>query len=150
MSRLLTSTELCKTAMKASAQRNKKISQQRVLRRWFVWCIWGILLPILGLLTLLFVALWHWGVLSKIIPFVKFTPPNSTGTTFALETKEPTKLVMAPENKHTNVNLQILENMPSLRLDERISNVNISTQTNKSIPPNHVTNANTVTTFKEN
>jgi hypothetical protein len=47
----MTSEELRAAALAASAKRGKSVAQRRLATRWLAWTFWGVLLPVIGLLT---------------------------------------------------------------------------------------------------
>lgn len=61
---MITTEELRQEALAASAKRGKWVSRRRIFRRWLVWILWSLVLPIIGLLavfaTLVGVAFWQY------------------------------------------------------------------------------------------
>lgn len=56
-SNVLTSDELIAAAMAASARRGVPVARRRIMLRWSAWLVWGCLLPVIGLATVLAVLL---------------------------------------------------------------------------------------------
>jgi hypothetical protein len=48
---VFTSEELRVVAMSSSSRRGKSVARRRLIWRWFVWIIWSLLLPLIGLAT---------------------------------------------------------------------------------------------------
>ena len=51
----MTSEELRAAALAASGKRGKGVAQRRLATRWLGWTLWSILLPVIGLLTVVLV-----------------------------------------------------------------------------------------------
>lgn len=54
----ITKDDLRRDALYASQRRGRQVSKLRILYRTTVWLIWGWLLPILGIMSLLFHLVW--------------------------------------------------------------------------------------------
>ena len=52
-SNVLTSDELRVAALAASVRRGAPVARRRIVQRWSVWLVWGWLLPVIGLVTVL-------------------------------------------------------------------------------------------------
>jgi hypothetical protein len=61
---VFTSEELRVVAMNSSSRRGKSVARRRLILRWVSWALWSILLPVIGLLTVIAVlaglAFWQY------------------------------------------------------------------------------------------